>query len=152
MQAFGETRCSPPDQHLLVRSRLSATTLLGEEPMKDTVGEARVLHLVRVVTHNVLRRVLTETRHQTRLVLRRLLFICFLIIGGLVLLHFPYDTDMFICFLIISGLVLLHFPYDTDPSWPGGQIAPTADAAPVSSGSNRTSGRFYEAAYGPDAT
>jgi SAM-dependent methyltransferase len=81
-----------------------------------------------------------------------LLFICFLIIGGLVLLHFPYDTDMFICFLIISGLVLLHFPYDTDPSWPGGQIAPTADAAPVSSGSNRTSGRFYEAAYGPDAT
>jgi SAM-dependent methyltransferase len=99
--------------------------------MKDPVGEAHCSRLVRVTGHPVLRRALEEARYQARLVLRCLLFI-----------YFP----------IISGLVLLHFPYDTDPSTAGGQIAPSADAAPASSASSRRSGSFYEAAYGPEAT
>ena len=99
--------------------------------MKHPVGEARSSRLRRVMGHPVLRAALGEARYQARLVLRCLLFI-----------YFP----------IISGLVLLHFPYDTDPQLAGGRIAPSADAVPLSSTSTSRSASFYEAAYGGDST
>ena len=78
--------------------------------------------------NSTVRRVLAEIRYQTMLVAKCLLFV-----------YFP----------VIGGLTLLHFPYDVDPSRNRGRDSVKADMGSSSSTATRRSASYYEAAYRP---